>query len=626
MIEPESPGSRRKVATGALFSVLVLVSGALQALFESSEGPLRWVFLFLASLLVGVIPFTTSWQGIYRWMSRWRNVRWRHWLRRVLVWTLAMAGTVALGAVAVPLAADFAELIRVRLHGCRNATQLIMVAAPEDAATARELAGAFEAETAGGRHGCPSADIQVYPETPALTREALQGGWSPDHLRSIGPRPDLWLPGSARQAQMPLGPLAPAEIIPLASTPIVLAVPNSPLTDPRPDPRNTFTWATLSERAKELRWTVHRPDPQLSAAAELATVKLYTSGAGLIDLAGARQLETFLSPPRSPVSGADLLCGQPDGALIVTEQQMVRYNAGLALDCPRPSGPRTPLRGFYPAEVTPLLMSLVRFRWPDAGEEQTEQATEFVRWLGTPGGQAALNDSGLRPSGGGHLRDPLSERHGVQSVSYGTEQPTPQVFQQVGEQRAKAQRPARILLALDASGSMGKPIPGGERTRFDLAKQGIEDALDHLGHGDELALWSFQGKVGPTRLTGFTKEGAAVKASLAGVTPSAEAPLFQSILEGVKELAPPEADRLTALVVLTDGEDDSGSTIDRQQLLDEVKGRGVKIFVVATGEASCATQTIIQVTEQTGGRCFEIGVASLKARLKAMFEVLWEGS
>ncbi|WP_203909933.1 vWA domain-containing protein [Rhizocola hellebori] len=622
----EPPDRRQRMATGALFSVLVLFSGALQALFESSEGPLRWVFLFLASLLVGLIPFTPSWQGIYTWMSRWRTVRWRHLLRRGLVWTLAMAGTVALGAIAVPLAADFTERARVRLQGCPNATQLIMVAAPEDVTTARELASAFEADTAGRRYGCPSADIQVYPETPALVRQALQGGWSPDDLRSIGARPDLWLPGSTRQALMPPDPLVPADESTIASTPIVLAVPPSLLVDPRLlDLRRSLLWSTLIERAEALHWTVQRPDPQLSAAAELATVKLYTDGSVLIDRAKARQLEKVLLPPKSPASGVDLLCGQPTSAVIVTEQQMVRYNAGR-LDCPRPLAPNPSWRAFYPAELTPVQMPLLRFRWPDAGDDQAREAAEFVRWLGTTAGREALNNSGLRPIGGGHLRDPLSDRYGVLSVSYGREPPAPEVFEAVAALRAQAQRPARILLALDASGSMNQPVSGAGLTRIDLAKQGIVGALKHIGPGDELALWSFQGTGGPTRLTEFAGDGAAVQAALAGVMPSGRAPLYQSIVDGVSALAPPDPDRHTALVVLTDGEDDSGSRISRQQLLDAVKGRGVKVFAVATGEASCATQIIIEVTEQTDGRCFEVGVASLDARLSAMFEVLWGGS
>lgn len=618
---------RQKAATSVTFASLVLISGVLQALFESSEGPFRWVFLILAAFLAGLIPFTPSWREIHIWLARMRSVRWRHWLGWGLVWTLALSGTVWLGAVAVPIAADATERLKVRVLGCPNATQLTLVASPEDILTARELAVAFERDTARRRYGCPSADIQVYAETPLLVREASQGGWSPDDLRSVGPRPDLWLAGSAQQATTGSAQQATDDQTTVVGTsPIVLAVPPSLLIDPRlQELRRTETWMGLLDRARDLDWPVRRPDPGLSVSAELATAAIYISGQDLIGLGRARQLERALTPADAPPGDAiDLLCTQPEAALILTEQQMVRYNAQMALGCARPVAPDASLRGFYPTDSLTLTMTMTRLEWTDAGQDQAERAEEFVAWLGTAAGREVLNDSALRPVAG-HIRDPLSERNGVLPVSPRREYPEPSVIEEVTELRANAQRPARILLALDASGSMREVVGAGGPTRFDLAKQGITGALRHIGPGDEFALWSFQGSGGPRKLTGFDSDSAAVQAALGGVAPEGGTPLNRSIVDGVAALVPADPERVTALVVLTDGED-SGSGISREQLVDSVRDKGVKVFVVATGEASCASHSITDVTELTGGRCLEVNVASLDSRLTALFGVLWGGS
>lgn len=58
---------------------------------------------------------------------------------------------------------------------------------------------------------------------------------------------------------------------------------------------------------------------------------------------------------------------------------------------------------------------------------------------------------------------------------------------------------------------------------------------------------------------------------------------------------PSDDDQVSALVVLTDGEN-TANRRTLEQVLDAVRGQGVRIFVIAVGETSCASRTLQVLT------------------------------
>jgi Ca-activated chloride channel family protein len=312
-------------------------------------------------------------------------------------------------------------------------------------------------------------------------------------------------------------------------------------------------------------------------------------------------------------------------AFIVTEHQMVRYNTGRLMGaCPSRLPPGSELVAFYPPDTLSATYPLVRLKWTLSAPPQRVQAERFETWLKDDPGKRFLNDAALRPPGL-QMRDPLSKDNGALDAPYLRRELTTSEFDAVRKRRTEAQRPVRLLLALDASGSM-LDRAGPDDTRFSLAVKGLERSLGLAGPGDQIGLWVFQGDGRPQPLAPVGPKPGKVWDALADVNPSGGTPLYLSIMEGVASLTAMEAPQYnSAVIVLTDGED-SGTGPSPAQMLSAVHGKEIKVFVAVTGTASCATQAIADVTSSTGGRCFPLGAASLDRDVVALFTVLWGGS
>jgi Mg-chelatase subunit ChlD len=153
---------------------------------------------------------------------------------------------------------------------------------------------------------------------------------------------------------------------------------------------------------------------------------------------------------------------------------------------------------------------------------------------------------------------------------------------------------------------------------------------------DEFGLWVFRANargaaprvlvpVGPrdAEIAGASRRELALS-RLATTSPGGNTPLHDTIVAGVRELGSGKDDAVTGLVVLTDGRD-TASAIDSAGVEERVRGRGVRVFVVAIGEATCAERTLRGVTEHTAGACLETRADGLDAVLVELFDLLWGG-
>jgi hypothetical protein len=169
-----------------------------------------------------------------------------------------------------------------------------------------------------------------------------------------------------------------------------------------------------------------------------------------------------------------------------------------------------------------------------------------------------------------------------------------------------------------------------------VAAEGIRGALELMGPADEFGLWTFPAGAGgsgarplvpvgtrDTPVAGQPRAQAALR-SLAAVRPAGGTPLFATIVHGVQTLAGAGGDRIRALVVLTDGQDTT-SGLSAEQVLAAVRGKGVRVFVVAVGEANCSGRVLAGLTAATGGGCYPADFDTVDTRLAQLFSVLWEG-
>ncbi|MGI5238181.1 hypothetical protein [Dactylosporangium sp. CA-139066] len=657
MAESGDNGNGRKSAR-SLVSTLVAIFTALGiALEQLSTGQpaslARWVMLGVGAGIGGIGGLIAAgrFEGALQWSGS--AVSRLLWLLRPRVLTLVGGFCiVALAAgYTVPTAID---AVRRWRDGCPRPAAVRVLTSAEQLGAARQLADDYEAFTAAAHHGCPTSELYVYPSRPADARDAIGSGWTNDALRRIGPRPDVWLPDStadvdgARDAAARFAVAVPfADQRSLGASPIVLGVPAIAVPPDLADRTRELTWAQLWDEVGRRGWDVLRPDPAVSGAGSLATIALYN---GIhADPAGARaaeqRLERSLDAGGFPLAdAAELLCrkriGDPHrAAVIATEQALVRFNQGLGcgLDQGPPDSEQT-LVAFYPTDTIGADHPFVRIGWDGTAATTTAAAKDFGAWLGGDDGKRALVRTALRPPPLFEVADPLTERFGAHAgIAFDRRPPARDAVAAALKRYGEARRPGRILLALDASGSMQTAVDHTGTTRFQLASTGVGKALELMSGRDEFGLRVFpaDGRGAGAReivplgkadvpIGGVPRARAATD-GLARVRPAGSTPLLQTIADGVRDAGaggtPDE--RIASLVVLTDGNDTTGrppSEVDT-----EVRGKGVRVFVIAVGEASCGTFGLRDIATHTGGACYDAAPGSIGDVLQDLFALLWGG-
>jgi Ca-activated chloride channel homolog len=174
--------------------------------------------------------------------------------------------------------------------------------------------------------------------------------------------------------------------------------------------------------------------------------------------------------------------------------------------------------------------------------------------------------------------------------------------------------PARILLLVDASGSMS------EERKVANARWAAGQILDALGPEDQVAVAGFDSRY--WGVVAFTRDREAVRKGLASVTPFGSTALHDALDKAARDIASHGEGR-RAIVVLTDGIDTSS-----QKTADEVIARSraldVPIYSVSVvsplddpaspsflgkkeaGEAAAATETLARYAALSGGSAFRV--------------------
>ena len=201
--------------------------------------------------------------------------------------------------------------------------------------------------------------------------------------------------------------------------------------------------------------------------------------------------------------------------------------------------------------------------------------------------------------------------------------------------------PARVLLLLDASGSMAQD-------RVANARQAASQLLFALSPEDEVAVAGFDSRY--WGVVAFTRDREAVRRGLDSITPFGSTALHDALDKGARDIASHGEGR-RAVVVLTDGVDTSS-----QKTADDVIARSraldVPIYAVSVvsplddpgspsflgkkdaGEARAAAETLARYSEQSGGAAFRVSnVAGLNiaaqriaSDLKHQYRLGWDPS
>lgn len=553
-------------------------------------------------------------------------------------------------------------------------------------------AAARSHEQASVRDGCFTRHFTVTPfQSTDLLVEALAEGWSTEALRDLGPEPDVIVPASsatvarveANLAEQGRTDVAVRTLGSVATSPVVLASPKADLWD---DERPGWD-QVLAEGAAGLELV--RASPASSSSGLHATIAAYQAELGITPNGGGQevhltpeQLQQHDAPARlrrveqvlstEADQAGPVLCQlrqeaelqaapapaaeRParDLAVLVSEKTMLDYNLG------RPLGgacsllaerPDHVLTAAYPDGLPVLDFPYVVVTASEWHNRDRERAARdfYRRYLAGGRAQADLQEAGFRTKDGSPGRL-AQESNGIQR-----DQPAPrygfpadrtanaQTMTAVLDAWDRVRRPARMLLVIDVSGSMRRPMPTGGGIRMGAVQDALHGALQLLGDRDQVGLWRFARQlVGNQDHQELVKAGtvgeqvgSATRRELLGDAVDGLAPtdadtgLYDSVNAAVARLRRGYQPQLrNAVVVLTDGRNEDPGGIDGDTLVQRVTGEGappVEVFVVSFGEASCDEPELQTLTTRTGGACLDAGPRGLDAALDTMAAILWGG-
>lgn len=381
-------------------------------------------------------------------------------------------------------------------------------------------------------------------------------------------------------------------------------------------PQKTYSWfelagATLQDDSLRLG----AADPTHSAAGLLALTQIGTAAATVKggDTQAAALMKTLSQ--NTSATDAEVLTNVPERsrAAVVTEQAAYAHNA--------PAGADDDVRFFYPKDGSP------RLDYPFTLVDKTKQSVDesraairFMSYLRRPEQQKLLRAQGFRTSADDVPRAVVATAGGSSPQPYSAPAPQPAadtaVEQALGTWTITVQS-ARLTTVVDASASMAEKVPGTGRTRMDVTKGSLMQALATFTDDDEIGLWDFSTKLDgdkdyrilvPTGRLGTGDQRDRLSRAFAGLAPvrNGATGLYDTTLAAYKEaIASYAKGKFNALVVLTDGVNEDPGSISRTALLTELQKltspeRRVPLIMIAVGP-NADRKDAARIAEATGG-------------------------
>jgi Ca-activated chloride channel homolog len=183
-------------------------------------------------------------------------------------------------------------------------------------------------------------------------------------------------------------------------------------------------------------------------------------------------------------------------------------------------------------------------------------------------------------------------------------------------------KPANVVVVVDTSGSMS------EEGKLDQAKRGLRAFVRELEPQDRVGLEGFNDHVydlvglGPVRAV-----GPKVDQEIAGLVPEGETAVIDATAQAVRQVAAHAGDdRINAVVVLTDGQDNKSSTMPDElvaRLRADAQGEkgGVRVFTIAYGSGA-NVDVLKQLAEASGGQQYTgdpKGIESVYRQISSFF-------
>lgn len=269
-----------------------------------------------------------------------------------------------------------------------------------------------------------------------------------------------------------------------------------------------------------------------------------------------------------------------------------------------------PLVAIYPKEGTfwsDHPVGIVEREW--VTPEHREAARALIDYLLAPARQQRALAYGFRPASVDvPVGAPIDAAHGVDVREPKTTLPMPpvDVLDAVLAGFKQVKKPASLTMVLDISGSMN------DDRKIDNARAGAQQFVGALDERDHLSLLVFNNQSRWVMQDGdLARERAHANSTLGGLIAEGGTALYDSVLaayqHALSRQETADAGRITALVVLTDGEDTDSKT-KLPALLDAIRFDGerrtVRVFTIAYGH-DADTKVLAQIADATQAKSYQ---------------------
>ena len=553
-----------------------------------------------------------------------------------------------------------------------------MAVSSEKIALLTDLADEFNDSDAAdlGDGNCAFVRVQVKASGAAM--QLLTDGWP--EPESNGPQPVVWSPAASswgaildqRLSEKGEPAMAPPSE-PFMLTPLVIAMPQ-PMADALGYPATPIGYADILRLANDPEgWGAYghpewgpfrlgKTNPNFSTSALSSTIAQYYAATGktadlsLEDLNRpevqqfARGVEsavvhygditmTFLNNWfRNDVRGTSLTYVS---AVAVEEKSVIDYNKGnpdgVLSPGEEPREPRVPLVAVYPKEGTLYSDNpFITLDAPWVTDDARAGAANFEEYIKRPEAQQRVMEFGFRPGNVDvAIDDPISAQWGVDPNQPQTllEVPQPEVLTALLDRWAQDRKRARVVVLLDASGSMGDPAdPDGSATptKLDLAKTAVVDALDEFAADDDVGLriftsdldgpssdWKDLVPVGP-----LVGQREAIARSVNDLFPLNGTPLYTATSDTYDDMVGDfDPTRINAVVLLSDGRNEDPNNNDLEALIQHLRSgsegenaQPVRVFAIAYG-GDADLETLRRIAEATNAQVYDASDATTISRV-----------
>jgi Ca-activated chloride channel family protein len=473
-----------------------------------------------------------------------------------------------------------------------------------------------------------------------VTAEVVSSGAATDGIVAGTLQPVLWSPSSSLWGRLVNfrtdSALAPDQNPSLVRTPLVIAM-WEPLARALGWPDKELGWSDILREARSSQgWGAYghpewgdfkfgHTNPDFSTSGLSAVAAEYLSAAGkaegltLADVKAPATRKVVQDIQKSVVHYGDTTLFFADrlaefgpsyaSAVAMEEVTLLDFNLKKAKGVER-------LAAIYPKEGTFFSDNpLIALNGSWVSEEQKKAAATFVAFLTdkvTPQQAASI---GFRPADGAQAPLAPVTKANLVDPAQPTRQlglPEPKVLNAIRVAWRADRKPAEVQVVLDVSGSM---LDGG---KFDAAKDGLTRFIQLLGPQDYVGLTVFSDRVTevspPVPLRTQRKE---LLGRVRGLVADGQTAVYDATIKSVdKAAARVSKDRINAVVVLTDGQDNS-STIGLSSLEQRLRkqsgseGVGIRVFTIAYGD-DAEGPALARVAKAGGGGSYSGDPATIE--------------